>query len=156
LRIGIGIDAWLAPNDGVAHAVDTTGVVRLVVRLASDDKPMTAADVTFLTRQTLDSSGNVQRRAQRERELATQEFPSRLPAHFNLLVDALDQVWVQEHPRAAAPNPPWNIVRPDGVWLGARTMPWAARPFEIGGDYVLALRSSSGGADEMVRFVLRR
>lgn len=158
LRIGMGRQqAWLAPNDGRGLiAVDTSGVVRLVIRLASDDRAMTAADVTFLIRQTLDSSGNVQRRAQRERELATQEFPSRLPAHFNLLVDALDHVWVQEHPRAGAPNPPWHVVRPDGVWLGTRTMPWAARPFEIGGDYVLALRSSSGGGDEVVRLALRR
>lgn len=158
LRIGIGNrQAWLAPNDGRGLiAVDTAGVVRLVVRLASDDKAMTAADVTFLIRQTLDSSGNVQRRAQRERELATQEFPSRLPAHFNLLVDELDHVWVQEHPRAEAPNPPWHIVRSDGVWLGARSMPSGARPLEIGGDYVLALRSSSNGGDEVVRFGLRR
>ncbi|MBK8057998.1 MAG: hypothetical protein IPK33_08980 [Gemmatimonadetes bacterium] len=126
------------------------------MRLASDDRAMTAEDVTFLIRQTLDSSGNVQRRAPRERELATQEFPSRLPAHFNLLVDALDHVWVQEHPRAEAPNPPWHIVRPDGVWLGARTMPSPARPFEIGVDYVLALRTASGGGEEVVRFSLRR
>lgn len=158
LRIGVGRQqAWLAPNDGRGLiAVDTAGVVQLAVRLASDDSAMTAADVTFLIRQTLDSSGNVQRRAQRERELATQEFPSRLPAHFNLVVDALDYVWVQEHPRADAPNPPWHIVRSDGVWLGVRTMPSGARPFEIGQDYVLALRSSSGGGDEVVRFSLQR
>ncbi|MFN8670084.1 MAG: hypothetical protein U0164_23065 [Gemmatimonadaceae bacterium] len=54
----------------------------------------------------------------RARELAQQELPSRLHAHFNLLVDARDHVWVREHPRAGDPNPPWNIVRPDGVWLG--------------------------------------
>ena len=57
---------------------------------------------------------------------------------------------------AAEQRPPRIIVSLDGVWLGARVMPSAGHRLEIGEGHVLALRTSRDGADEIVRFQLRR
>lgn len=149
--------SWVAPNDGRGLlAFDSLGALALIVRGVGEESPLTADDRQWLTRLQLDSLPNPRQRAQVERELALHPFPDRLPAHFALLVDADDHVWVQGHPRIAEPEPAWEVVSPQGSWLGSVRLPLGARPLEIGGDYVLAVRTAENGAEEVVELRLVR
>jgi hypothetical protein len=149
--------SWVAPNDGRGLlAFDSLGALTLIVRHVGREAPLSADDRQWLARLQLDSLPNPRQRARIERELALHPFPDRLPAHFALFVDADDHVWVQGHPRAAEPDPAWEVVSPEGSWLGSVRLPPGARPLEIGGDYVLAVRTAANGAEEVVELRLTR
>jgi hypothetical protein len=149
--------SWVAPNDGRGLlAFDSLGALALIVRGVGEESPLSADDRQWLARLQLDSLQNPRQRARIERELALHPFPDRLPAHFALLVDADDHGWVQGHPRVAEPDPAWEVVTPEGIWLGSVRLPPGARPLEIGSDYVLAVRTAESGAEEVVEFRLGR
>jgi hypothetical protein len=158
LRVAQGrTRAWVAPNDRRGlMAFDALGALRTLARFGVGEPPLTGDDARFLRRLVLDSITNARQRAQLERELGFHPFPDRLPRHFALLVDAEDHVWVQPHPRAQAPAPAWEVLSPDGVWLGAVALPAGARPLEIGLDYLLAVRTAENGAEEVVELRLER
>lgn len=148
---------WVAPNDGRGlMAFDSLGALHTIARFGEGEPPLTGDDARFLRRLVLDSSTNARQRAQLERELGLHPLPDRLPQHFALLVDAADHLWVQPHPRAEWPQPAWEVLSPDGVWLGVVALPAGARALEIGLDYVLAVRTAESGAEEVVELRLER
>lgn len=158
LHVAMGSNAlWLAPNDGRGLLrYDSLGALTLVARYGDGDPPLTAADARFLTRVILDSLPIARQRAQVERELALHPFPDRLPQHFALMVDARDHLWVQRPPRAADPEPAWDVLSPDGVWLGALRLPGGVRPLEIGGDYVVTVGIGDHGGEIVAEYRVRR
>jgi hypothetical protein len=48
----------------------------------------------------------------------------------------------------------WDVVAPDGRWLGSIALPEGFRPFEIGSDYVLGSRVDELGVERLVLFGL--
>ena len=158
LHAAMGPNAlWLAPNDGRGLLrYDSLGTLTLVARYGGGDPPLTAADARFLTRVILDSLPIARQREQVERELALHPFPDRLPQHFALAVDARDHLWVQRPPRAADPDPAWDVLSPDGAWLGRISLPRGARPLEIGADYLVAVRTGEHGGEIVAEYRVRR
>ncbi len=158
LHVAMGSNAlWLAPNDGRGLLrYDSLGTLTRVARYGDGDPPLTAADARFLTRVILDSLLIARQRAQVERELAVHPFPDRLPQHFALMVDARDHLWVQRPPRATDPDPAWDVLSPDGVWLGGIALPRGARPLEIGADYLVAVGIADHGGEVVVEYRVRR
>jgi hypothetical protein len=158
LHVGMGPNAlWLAPNDGRGLLrYDSLGTLTLVARYGGGDPPLTAADARFLTRVILDSIPIARQRAQAERELALHPFPDRLPQQFALVVDAQGHPWVQRPPRAADPDPAWDVLSPEGVWLGSISLPQGARPLEIGADYLVAVRTGEHGGEIVAEYRVRR
>jgi hypothetical protein len=73
-----------------------------------------------------------------------------------MLADALGNVWLRQHPRAAVPDPPWQVFRPDGAWLGAVQLPAFSRPLEIGEDYGLVLTDDEAAGHVVAVHTLRR
>ena len=71
-----------------------------------------------------------------------------LPVLRSIHVDAAGHVWLQPYYVAGAEPPPFEILAPDGTWLGSVTLPpglhrafiqYQAPYMEIGDDYVLGV-----------------
>ena len=65
-------------------------------------------------------------------------LPDRLPAHEEILLDRAGNLWMAEY-RVLDEPPVWQVIDPDGRWLGAVTLPDGGRITEIGEDYVLGV-----------------
>jgi hypothetical protein len=61
------------------------------------------------------------------------------PERPSLVVDALDYVWVLRHGAPGARRA-WDVLRPDGRWLGVMSLPPGLEPLEIGTDFILGWR----------------
>jgi hypothetical protein len=157
LRLGVGTTvAWVAPNEtSEMLAYDLEGTLRMLVRTPGAELPVTGSDVEFVQRAVLDSLRTDPDRELERRAFAMSGPPSTLPALLYLVVDAVDHVWVQPHPRAADPYPAWRVYRPDGVLLGNERLP-PGRILEVGADYVLVVGTDSDGAEVLQVWSLTR
>jgi hypothetical protein len=77
------------------------------------------------------------------------------PERPSLVVDADNNVWVLQYRPPGAPRA-WDVLRADGRWLGAVTLPDGLEPFEIGRDYVLGWRKNDLGVIAVELHGLRR
>ncbi len=76
-------------------------------------------------------------------------LPSRLPTHGRVLVDASGNSWVARYFLRWDPDTKWDVLNPEGRWLGTVVIPAPFRIFEIGDDYVLGLTSDSLGVQQV-------
>ncbi|HET7275119.1 MAG TPA: hypothetical protein VFI91_08045, partial [Longimicrobiaceae bacterium] len=68
------------------------------------------------------------------------EYPELLPAYANLLVDADDNLWIQEYPDPSNDRAlRWWIYSPDGALLTQVVTPPGFEAFDIGSDYILGV-----------------
>ena len=86
-----------------------------------------------------------------EAAVAETRFPSRLPAHGRVLVDATGAIWMQEYglPGAEAAPTRWTVFDEGGRWLGSIELPARFVVSDIGTDYVLGIWRN----DEDVQFI---
>lgn len=98
--------------------------------------------------------------------VATMEYPARFPAHYRLLVAPDGSLWVERGdgprdplPQVAEPHAApttWDVVMPDGRWLGAVAMPALFEPLEIGIDYVLGVQRDAMGVERVRVHAIRK
>lgn len=139
--------AWVAPNDNAdLFAFDPAGGLRVIVRTSGIDRPVTPADLEWHRQAALDSAQTARAAAEVRRELDAMIAPRTMPPLVRLLADSDDYLWVQRYPDPGQSHGRWDIYRPDGVLLGAVTMPRALFPVEIGADYVLGLATGEDGS----------
>lgn len=80
--------------------------------------------------------------AERLRDVfGNQPLPSHRPPAADIVVDALDHVWIARYdvPPWVEETTYWEVFDPDGRWLGGVELPPALQVFEIGEDYVLSV-----------------
>ena len=63
-------------------------------------------------------------------------LPERLPAYEQIVLDRDENLWLAEYV-VLEETPVWQVISPDGHWLGSVAMPPGGRISEIGKDYVL-------------------
>ena len=149
--------AWVAPNvTGDILGFDLSGRLQTVLREDAEEPPLSAADRAFFDSLAIDSALTPRGKESMRRELAATPYPDRPPAVSAMLADADGNLWVRRHPRAAMPNPPWRVFRPDGVWLGALTLPPDHQILDIGPDYLLALTDDAQAGQTVRVFRLTR
>lgn len=90
------------------------------------------------------------------REMDRNEHAEQLPAFARMLSDPLGNIWLQEYPFAGMRDPRWQVVRPDGRWLGAVAFPGAFEPYEIGMEYILGVWRDDLGVEHVRQYRLRR
>ncbi len=158
LRLALSMHgAWVAPDDGRGILeYDSLGTLIRIVHPHSSEHALTRDDQEFLRALVVDSLPLDRDRRQREAELRTHDFPKFNPSFLEIVADAEANLWVQDFPRAAEPDPTWNVYRHDGVWLGGIHLPPRLRVLEIGATYILGIRTAANGADEVALFTLRR
>lgn len=120
----------------------TNGGLELVLRRAEPPRKVAVEDVEFWKRYRLDrlpsgtDAGSVNRL---EAQLDAMPFPEYMPTHWNLLIDELGHIWVEEF--AARPNTPpaWSVFDPDGRWVSTVRPPPNLEIKQIGSDYLLGV-----------------
>ena len=63
---------------------------------------------------------------------------SHLPAYEQILLDQVGNLWAAEY-LVLDETPVWQVLDPQGSWLGQVAMPPGGRISEIGEDYVLGV-----------------
>ena len=75
-------------------------------------------------------------------------YPDRVPTYSALLIDADDNVWVEQYPVPGDhPVAKWRVYDPQGELRALVEMPDAFEVFEIGSRYVLGVWQDSQGVD---------
>lgn len=98
--------------------------------------PLTQADIDAEKEKQL-AATRPDRQAQLERDFPLIPFPKTLPPYDRLVVDADDNLWVQDYPRMRSPTVRWTVFAKGGAQLATVTLPRDLEVFEIGRDYVL-------------------
>jgi hypothetical protein len=162
--VGGWTDAW------ELKVVGDGGSVEAIYRIPHDPIPVTGPDreaaLEFLgTRSLRDQVRQTVARVAADLPMAStmpafgrwawERVPSQDPVRPSLVVDALDHLWVLQYRPPGTPRG-WEVLRPDGRWLGAVRLPDGLEPFEIGRDYVLGWRQDDLGLISVELYALER
>lgn len=107
-----------------------------VIRDATSAFPVTKADIAAEI-ELQAANRDAETRARLERAYAEMKLPELMPAHGQLRVDALDQLWVQDYPRLTSKTVRWSVFTSDGKSVGRVMLPAAFEIYEIGRNYIL-------------------
>jgi hypothetical protein len=138
-QIAIGTDrVYVGPGDRYEILVfSVTGATLPAIRKPGiTPLPLTTVDVNA-ARDMAIAEAPSNRRSAIESRYAAYPYPRFLPAYAALLIDAGDNLWVQDHPRPTLPGVRWTVFSPQGEQLAEITLPRALTVFEIGADYIL-------------------
>jgi hypothetical protein len=76
-------------------------------------------------------------------------LPERIPAYQAMLVDATSHVWLERYRLPGDTMPRWDVVAPNGRWLGAVSVPPRLRVMQVGADFVLGRHLDSLGVERI-------
>lgn len=118
------------------------------IRVSHTPRKVTADIRSEYVRSVLDRAPNENVRRRVAESLRSLQFPDVLPPYASMVVDALDQVWVQDYPMGQKVNT-WRVFD-----VGMRThritqMPFGFRPYEIASDLVLGVSVDADGAESI-------
>lgn len=157
-------DAW------ALSVVDGQGRVERIFRVHRDPLPVTGRDRNAALEALRTRSLKEPVRRTVARAAPSLPMPATMPAFGrwawervssddperpSLVVDAEDNIWVIQFQSPGAPRR-WDVLRPDGRWLGAVKLPDGLEPFEIGRDYVLGWRKDELGLISVELYGLQR
>lgn len=127
------------------------------IRRAAQPRPVTDEVRDRLLEETL---GRVEEEADRRRareRFETLEFPERMPAHRELLIDREGALWVRAFrpPWETGPEG-WNVFSAEGRWLGTVELPEGFRATDIGPDWALGVREDTLEVEHVELYELDR
>lgn len=130
---------WYGPGDRFEiREVARDGSTLRLVRLDLPPVPITpdALDgYRDVMRERYAGTPQEQRMNQR---LADLQHPRDFPVHFDLMVDDVDNLWVQDYqPSHTAGDRTWYVFDPDGAYLGSIIVPAGFAIHQIGDDFML-------------------
>ena len=128
--------------DHTLRVVGSDGVVRRLIRWIGPDLTVSAAELSTWMDARVQVAHPDQRNATRAL-LESAPTPDRRPSYDRLLADASGHLWVGEYSTTEDEPSRWDILDPNGVWLGAVRAPQRFRPLEIGSDWVLGVARDS-------------
>lgn len=143
---GTGEIAVLAP-DGTRSGV---------LRSPHDPWKVSRDDIARYKQERLSRVTDVDRRKETEQILAEAPFPETSPLFGDMAVDPDGNVWVQAHPRPGQETTPWAVLGRDGRILGEIALPSALKVYEVGRDYVLALRHDDLDVEHVELYAVTR
>jgi hypothetical protein len=115
-----------------------------------------ASDVERYRERKLAPITGQERRREMEAAIREAPVPEASPTFAELLADARGNVWVQAYARPAADTIPWAVMAPDGRAVGALRVPRDLKLLEVGGDYVLGLRTDELGVERVEMYAVER
>ena len=84
------------------------------------------------------------------------EFPKYYPAYRGLLVDDMDDLWVEEYPIPGVSQGVWQVFSPAGLKLATVALPASFRLAQAGKDFVLGVYRDEDDVDYVRMYQLRR
>jgi hypothetical protein len=82
--------------------------------------------------------------------------PATRPAHGSLLADRLGHLWVAEWTVFGEVPDRWNVVGPEGRWLGVVELPDGFSPLDIGPDWVVGVARDELDVEYVMAYPLER
>jgi hypothetical protein len=86
-------------------------------------------------------------------DLPLDEF---VPAMEDIVIDSQGLIWVAHFRLPWRPDRVWDVLSPDGEWLGPMTTPEGMKVLEIGDDYILGVHADQLGTERVRVFTLHR
>jgi hypothetical protein len=149
LAVAAGEHLWIV-NGGGAELEQRSlrGDLVRIVRLTRDI-PRTADVYARYVESSL-ASMDSSRRAQYEHFYGLKHpLPERVPAYQAMLVDATSHVWLERYRLPGDTMPSWDVVAPNGRWLGAVAVPPRLRVMQVGADFILGRHLDSLGVERI-------
>ncbi|MGH7459753.1 MAG: hypothetical protein ACREMA_01835 [Longimicrobiales bacterium] len=130
---------WYGPGDRFElREVGFDGRLKRLIRLDRSDRPVTERDRALFRDSALARHRGTPLEAELHRRLASTQYASKFPAHFDVMLDAGGNLWVQDYQMFQLRIPRmWSVFDPEGRYLGAVEMPGGFHVYQIGGDFVL-------------------
>jgi len=116
---------------------DMTGRLRRIVRWPGGRVPVSTDDIARQGRALLASAGTGMQKAQLDSAWRSITKPDSLPAIIGLVPDPLSLAWVRQGGHVADADAVWWVFSRDGAWLGSLTLPTAASPLDISGEWIV-------------------
>lgn len=116
---------------------DPSGTLRSIIRLDQEPRLVTPADEAAYVAAQLEGIDDPTRVAARRSRIAEMGLPDAMPAHGDLLTDALGNLWVNEFRGPADAESSYTVFDADGALVGRITLPDRFEMIEVGSDYVL-------------------
>jgi hypothetical protein len=113
------------------------GAPAAAIRKAAPAVSLTRADIDARIDEEASTSKSPDARARVAQSYARMTLPKSLPAYRAFVVDADDNLWVQDYPRAKVPTVRWTVFGKDGRQRMELALPAALEIHEIGRDHVL-------------------
>jgi hypothetical protein len=126
------------------------GRLEMVVRMPDADLSI-GADELAAAKDARVAAIRPERRAAMRAYLDATEHPPTKPAYHRFLVDAAGNLWVGEYRVDTAPSRQWQIIAPDGRWLGTVTIPEGFKPYDIGQDVMMGVITDDLGVEYVQR-----
>ena len=131
------------------NAYDTSGLLRRIIRLAREPRPVTdsvkAAHEDQLRERILAPGAPIEGRSPEEvlQRMLSDPYPSHLPTFSRLFVDPEGNLWAVQYPYGAGDDgqaarmSEYFVFGADGRYLGVVELPTNLRVFQIGADFIL-------------------
>lgn len=144
-----GEHLWVVNGGGTdLEQRNLRGDLLRVVRLGRDVPR--AADVYARYVESSLATMDTTRRAQYEHFYGLNHpLPEHIPAYQAMLVDATSYVWLERFRLPGDTLPSWDVISPNGRWLGAVSVPPRLRVMQVGADFVLGRHLDSLGVERI-------
>ncbi|MGH7470187.1 MAG: hypothetical protein ACRENP_19750 [Longimicrobiales bacterium] len=130
---------WYGPGDRFElREIALDGRLKRLIRLDRPNRPVTERDRNLSRDSALARYRGTRQEAAYNQMLANTQYAAAFPAHFELMVDALGNLWVQDYQQFQLRIPRlWSVFDSAGRFLGDVEMPGGFRLYQIGADFVL-------------------
>jgi hypothetical protein len=149
---------WYGPGDRFELQEFTTDRRLLrVVRLDRPARPVTQLDREAYERDLTELSRGTPDEAIVPEVMSQARFAPEFPHHFDIVLDAEGNLWVQDYQPMLKPVPrSWTVFDARGRYLGDVLVPSGLTVHEIGNDYVLGRATDELGVESVVMFPLHK
>ena len=149
---------WIVVGDNARYELfvyDAAGQMTRIVRLPSAAEPVTEKDLERELQRRLEGAPPIEEiRAGIRASFRSTPAAERQPHFDRVLVDQSNYIWIRR--RHSSEGSQWDVVRPDGAWLGGVRTPAGLEVQQIGEDFVLGLWANAEGVNEVRSYRLRR
>ncbi len=138
------------------EAYDPAGVLKRLIRLDRDLRPVSSRDVDALVEEAVADADNPSDAPAIRESFSEMPIPDLMPAFAGLEADALGYLWIQEYRRPGEDVPTYVVLDPEGRLVGRVSLPPSVEILEIGSDYLLGLYRDELEVEYVRLYALRR
>jgi hypothetical protein len=165
LRVPFGRSSSYRFRDSLLYTMDTgaaelriaglDGITRRIIRFGAEPRPVTTEDVERVRAQYLDAPPGLVEQIQPRFDAL--EMPATMP-HFQDLFLAPDgTIWLQGYyPLRNGENRTWQVLAPDGAWLGPVTVPAGLRVHAVTEDHLIGVWRDEFDVEHVRTYAIRR
>jgi hypothetical protein len=119
-----------------------SGNLERIVRIPGDPRPVTSQDLELELERRLQGAPPIDEIRDGVRALfEATPIPDTMPYYDQLIVDGEGYIWVKRGSHT------WDIIAPEGRWIGALETPPGLKITQIGSDYLIGIWTGEYGVE---------